>query len=264
MDPAGPKLTGKEEAGEGEFGASVALSEKGEYALIGAPGDNEHVGAAWVFLRTGTTWAQQAEADRKSRGRDRRRRIRQERGAVGQGRRIRADRRAPNDSSGVGAAWVFTAHGHDLDAAGREARREKRRRDRAGAFGYSVAISAKEGNYALIGAFSDNSRRRRGVGVPALGHDLDPAGRETRREKRRRDRRGRIRQERRAAPAKAIRADRRHPTTKKASARRGCSCARARPGPSRARNSSRKAAKRPAPANSATAWRSPPKKATTR
>ena len=32
---------------------------KGEYALIGAPNDKEAIGAAWVFLRTGTTWAQQ-------------------------------------------------------------------------------------------------------------------------------------------------------------------------------------------------------------
>ncbi len=55
----GPKLTGKEEAGAGEFGESVALSEKGEYALIGGPGDNEHAGAAWVFTRSGTTWTQQ-------------------------------------------------------------------------------------------------------------------------------------------------------------------------------------------------------------
>ena len=51
----GPKLTGKEEAGAGEFGASVSISEKGEYALIGAPGDDERVGASWVFLRSGTT-----------------------------------------------------------------------------------------------------------------------------------------------------------------------------------------------------------------
>ena len=62
----GPKLTAKEEAGAGEFGASVSLSEKGEYALIGGPGDNEKAGAAWVFLRTGTAWAQQASSPRKS------------------------------------------------------------------------------------------------------------------------------------------------------------------------------------------------------
>ena len=87
----GPKLTGKEETGAGQFGWSVALSEKGDNALIGGPGDNEYAGAAWVFTRTGTTWTQQ--------------------GAKLTGK----------EESGKGF------------------------------FGWSVALAAKEGNYALIG-----------------------------------------------------------------------------------------------------------------
>ena len=43
------KLTGKEELGEGHFGYSVALSAEGSTALIGGPGDDGEVGAAWVF-----------------------------------------------------------------------------------------------------------------------------------------------------------------------------------------------------------------------
>ena len=39
--------------GEGEFGASVALSADGDTALIGAPGDDDYNGAAWVFTRSG-------------------------------------------------------------------------------------------------------------------------------------------------------------------------------------------------------------------
>ena len=55
-------LTGSGESGAGEFGESVAISEKGEYALIGGPGNNERVGAAWVLFRESgkTTWASQA------------------------------------------------------------------------------------------------------------------------------------------------------------------------------------------------------------
>ena len=46
--------------GEGSFGYSVALSAtEGNYALIGAPGDDNDVGAAWVFTRSGSTWTQQ-------------------------------------------------------------------------------------------------------------------------------------------------------------------------------------------------------------
>ncbi len=42
-----------------QFGFAVALSANGNTALIGAPGRTNSKGAAYVFLRTGTTWAQQ-------------------------------------------------------------------------------------------------------------------------------------------------------------------------------------------------------------
>ena len=37
----------------------MALSADGNTALIGGPGDNGGVGAAWVFTRSGSTWTQQ-------------------------------------------------------------------------------------------------------------------------------------------------------------------------------------------------------------
>ncbi len=55
----GPKLTGGEEIGAGDFGYSVALSSGGDTALIGGFNDNGEIGAAWVFTRSGTTWTQQ-------------------------------------------------------------------------------------------------------------------------------------------------------------------------------------------------------------
>ncbi len=54
----GPELTGGGESGEGRFGFSVALSEDGATALVGARAD-AGVGAAWVFSQSGTTWSQQ-------------------------------------------------------------------------------------------------------------------------------------------------------------------------------------------------------------
>jgi hypothetical protein len=55
----GEKLTGGDEAGEGEFGTNVALSADGGIAMIGAWRDNGGRGAAWVFadLPTATTGA---------------------------------------------------------------------------------------------------------------------------------------------------------------------------------------------------------------
>src|SRR5207245_2653369 len=54
----GEKLTDSGEVGKGQFGTSVALSADGNTALIGAPNDNR-VGAAWVFTRSGGVWTQQ-------------------------------------------------------------------------------------------------------------------------------------------------------------------------------------------------------------
>ena len=42
-----------------QIGYSVALSADGNTALIGAPGDADGVGAAWVFTRTNGLWTQQ-------------------------------------------------------------------------------------------------------------------------------------------------------------------------------------------------------------
>jgi hypothetical protein len=46
----GAKLTGSGELGGGEFGWSVALSSDGNTELMGGPFDDNHAGAAWVFV----------------------------------------------------------------------------------------------------------------------------------------------------------------------------------------------------------------------
>ena len=59
---SGPKGTGEislSSVGGAAFGRSVALSGDGSTALIGAPGDNNAAGAAWVFTRSGSVWSQQ-------------------------------------------------------------------------------------------------------------------------------------------------------------------------------------------------------------
>jgi hypothetical protein len=136
--------------GEGEFGTSVALSGDGDTALIGGPGDNENAGAAWVFTRSGSTWAQQGEKltgggeDGPSR--------------FGRSVTLSADGTTAliggtRDDSNAGAAWVFTRsgstwaqQGEKLTGTGEAGQAE---------FGRSVALSA-DGNTALIGGWSDN------------------------------------------------------------------------------------------------------------
>jgi IPT/TIG domain len=151
----GAKLKGAGEVGEGEFGVGVALSSDGNTALIGGFNDNEGVGAAWVFTRSGTTWTQQGS---KLTGG----------GEVGKGLfgvsvALPSDGNTaliggPGDNEGVGAAWVFTRsgttwtqQGSKLTGAGEVG---------AGELGESVALS-RDGNTALIGGFKDNE----GVGA---------------------------------------------------------------------------------------------------
>jgi hypothetical protein len=53
------ELTGEAETGAGRFGKSVALSGDGETALVGGQNDNEAIGAAWGFTRSGESFVAQ-------------------------------------------------------------------------------------------------------------------------------------------------------------------------------------------------------------
>ena len=55
----GTKLVGTGSIGPGLQGWAVSLSADGNIAIVGAPDDNSTAGAAWVYGRSGGTWAQQ-------------------------------------------------------------------------------------------------------------------------------------------------------------------------------------------------------------
>jgi hypothetical protein len=142
----GEKLTGGGEAGEGLFGASVALSADGDTALVGAPSDDDGVGAAWVFTRSGSTWSQQGE---KLTGAGE-----TGRAAFGTGVALSGDGDtamigAPFDAGGTGAAWVFTRSGSTWTQLGEKLTGGGEAG--GGAFGRSVALSS-DGSMAMIGA----------------------------------------------------------------------------------------------------------------
>jgi hypothetical protein len=146
-------LGGEEEGASGRFGRGVALSADGKTALVGAPAAQGHVGAAWVFTRSGTTWTQQPGRLAAS-------------GEVGQGHfgyslALSADGTTaliggPADSQDLGAAWSFTrsgatwAQGAKLTGAPGEIGEAH--------FGASVALAAS-GELALIGALADDHSR---------------------------------------------------------------------------------------------------------
>ena len=150
----GEKLTGSgREPGAGEFGDSVALSADGNTALIGGPGDNDDVGAAWVFTRSGSTWTQQGAKLTGSGEESRSRRLRLERRAVRR-RQHRADRRPRRQRPASGAAWVFTRSGSTWTQQG--AKLTGTRRDRQQANSARAWRCPRDGNTALIGGPGDN------------------------------------------------------------------------------------------------------------
>ena len=149
------KLTGAGASGQSHFGDSVALSADGSTALIGGYKDNGEVGAAWVFVRSGSTWIQQGS---KLAGIG-------ESGKGHFGESVALSREGNTalvggsyDSGEVGAAWVFTRSGSTWTQQGSKLTGEGE--SGKGRFGVSVALSG-EGNTALIGGYDDGG----GVGA---------------------------------------------------------------------------------------------------
>jgi len=150
----GPPLTGGGERGSiAEFGAATALSGNGNVALISGPGDNDNVGAFWVFTRTGTSWKQQGL---KNTARD-------ETGHGTFGISVALSRAGNTaliggwqDNHTRGAVWFFQRSGKSWQQVGAKHTAP----DDTGVAGYGtgVALSA-EAATALVGAdFAQNKR----------------------------------------------------------------------------------------------------------
>jgi hypothetical protein len=147
----GSKLTGAGETFKGFFGATAALSADGNTALIGGFEDNNRDGAAWVFVRSGSTWTQQGAkltGGEKGLG-----------PLFGTSVALSADGNtavvgAERDNANHGDAWVFTRSGSTWTL-----QEELNPNDVAGAAdaGSGVALSA-DGNTALVGGLGDNNQ----------------------------------------------------------------------------------------------------------
>jgi hypothetical protein len=150
----GAKLVGSDAEGVIERGLSVAVSADGNTAAVGGPGDHGGAGAVWVYTRGGGTWTQEGS---KLVGT----------GNVGTARlgssvALSADGNTAimggsGDSTGSGAAWVFSRSGgvwtqQGTKLVGTEAVGFSVRQ------GYSVSLSA-DGNTAIVGGYGDNSNR---------------------------------------------------------------------------------------------------------
>jgi hypothetical protein len=148
-EQTGPKLTGAGEVGRGQLGEAVALSGDGSTLVAGAPADELNTGAAWVFVRSGATWAEQGP---KLTGGDE-----VPPAAFGYSVSLSQDGATAiaggySDNERMGAAWVFaralgewTQDGAKLTGAGEVGE---------GRFGYGVALSG-DGSTAMAGGITD-------------------------------------------------------------------------------------------------------------
>ena len=137
------KLVASDAARFDEFGWSVALS--GDYALVGAPDDDiagHDGGSAYVFVRSGTSWSQQAKLVASDGGSS---------DNFGFSVALSGDYAlvgAPNTRS-PRPAYVFLRNGTSWSQQAKLVASDGAIYDR---FGYSVALS---GDYALVGARYD-------------------------------------------------------------------------------------------------------------
>jgi FG-GAP repeat protein len=145
------KLTAADAADGDQLGFSVAIGANGGTVVAGALGENhagENSGAAYVYLRSGTSWSQQQKLTADGAAEDQ------------FGRSVAID--FPTivigsvlNNEGIGAAYVFVSV---ADVWSQQAKLVAAVPERDDAFGGSVAIS---GNTALVGAPLDSN----GVGA---------------------------------------------------------------------------------------------------
>jgi hypothetical protein len=147
----GTKLVGTGNVGAARQGVSVSLSADGNTAIVGGYADNTQQGAAWVYIRSGSTWTQQG-AKLIGTGNT---------GAASQGISVSlsADGNTAlvggyTNNANQGAAWVYTRSGATWTQQG--AKLVGTGNTGAASFGYSVSLSA-DGNTAVVGGYSNSS-----------------------------------------------------------------------------------------------------------
>jgi hypothetical protein len=147
----GSKLVGTGAAGLAEQGFSVALSADGNTAIVGGPGDDENIGAVWVFTRSGGVWTQQGNklVGTGAGGNDSQEGFSVALSADGNTAILGA---RGDGENGDGAVWIFTRTGVTWTQQGSKLVGT----DTLGANqGQSVALSA-DGNTAIVGGNGDN------------------------------------------------------------------------------------------------------------
>jgi hypothetical protein len=169
FEQQGEALTSPEVTELAAQGYSVALSANGDTALVGSPDYKESVseefaGAAWVYVRSGSTWVEQAKLVGSEGGKDAQQGRSVAISANGETALIGGPEDAGPGEEYYGAAWVFRRNGAKWEQVGKKLVAGGPGASSKAAQGSSVALSAN-GETALIGAEDNEEGGKSGVGA---------------------------------------------------------------------------------------------------
>lgn len=138
-------LVATDGVGGDRFGQSVSMNADATVVCIGAPGKQTNTGSAYVFVRSGSTWSQQAKLNSGDRAA-------QDQLGVSvsvsdNGRTVLVG--TPKKNSSAGVAYVFTFNG---SAWSQESKLEAADLRSGQHYGCSVAVSG-DGNSCIVGAY---------------------------------------------------------------------------------------------------------------
>lgn len=131
-------------------GWSVALSADGNTLAAGGIQDNSNIGATWIFIRTGGSWMQQAKLVGTSNNGTSQQGFSVSLSANGNTLAVGAN----NDSSGLGATWIFVRSGSSWS---QQAKLLGSGLVGASQQGYSVSLSANGDTLAIGGPFDSSN-----------------------------------------------------------------------------------------------------------
>jgi hypothetical protein len=144
-----------------EEGWSVSLSDDGNTAIVGGRGDNNSIGAAWVYTRSGGMWSQQAKLIAKDSVGNAEQGYSVALSGDGNTALVGGPMDSPEadifgEREGVGAAWVFTRSNGVWSQQAKLVASDAVNSPFPAMQGYSVSLS-NDGNTAIVGGVLDNN-----------------------------------------------------------------------------------------------------------
>jgi hypothetical protein len=159
------KLTASDGAMDDRFGWSVSIS--GDYAVIGAPGDDDWSGSAYIFKRDGTTWKQQVKLTASDGAAD---------DKFGRSVSISGDYAIVgalcDDDIGANSGSAYTFERDTITGAWTE-QRKLTASDGAAEDNFGVSVSIN-GAYAIVGAYGDDDKGGNSGSAYTFGKYLCP------------------------------------------------------------------------------------------